>query len=1548
MGIPDDVDLCVTCVTDKPPQLPLREELMSLGVEVIFNAQGTGARAVKHETRKKVKDFRKEYSAKNRNSVLCFAWKSHKQKLKEKQERKLAEKELKKKMQGLSYDKYTKILNGEDISVYSSESSWNTNSTRSSSDVSEKRGAVRWGATIVFSKLKSPKNEGKHPDYLSDAAIASAFADSNAANLLKGPNDSEEPPATISFKPRNGKTNKYTNESDSVEEEQEEVFGLGAYSFLSGNTSIKKAAGKVSSTDMFTYKWDVAPSGEFNGDSSSDGSLYTSGRADEGTKKSESGSEKKLPLKSENSNMLAITNDDSTKDDELHWNDVDSLLIFAKDTATSKTKEHGTDHDYVNPAYKNFLQGSEDENSFILEDGSASINMQDREDASIRSEVSSVPRKHNEGSTLLATLSRGCTPNTSDLASFVECDSSMFPKPGGSSPLHEACDEEFPDRLSSQDVNILYVVDELILDIVRRTEKINFITKYLPYLCMTENQDGDLPVHLLVRRLVEWEAAWQEHLTFAKVESWTDVTKFTQLHKCMGECVDKVLNPMVRNRLACRSRGKLGTKILPLHAAAMFAVPYGTIQLLLESYPEAASVACDLADLDTYIDDKSLPLQLLERKRSESLSVFSEANASADERDNLFGDFEEENEGIRWTKSALCSPNNADDLIRRSDLIFAFNPDILPFRKDAARLKRIELIIRSEAQVTIALKRKTLESTARAAWTWLCTFEEEEDTYADVVERIVNALDVHAVKFLASLETPHGTILHTAQPECAQVIQARLDRKLTKECREPSSSSHKSRLKQGSQRSILKHGRENKKLSYIVNDTLCKNALCREVFNIREETIPTNVVLLPYELKKNEDGSLGLGSGSSAVVAIQFASCLTELTEPWHVNHLLEKKARDCLGYRLSPERAIDFQSLELRSRNMEQRLLNLFEGKGFLYVLDENTGRPVVPLLSDSNHFSPLTIENPVEAINHLLPLLLMGMIRMRGEKATVILMQTMMAGKRSPPERWITISQNIVRYLCSQRNKMKKDARYKSELLFLSESLSNFVLLTTKRNAKRRCESEDGREWSSEISYLKTILEGTALLSAAKFSSAKVDPHTEALNDETINKKMSIALVKAANVDQVSFTTIADDKDRMYGKENCDEEERTEALASDDDSDNQEVLETDAAAITTTSTSKEFLTPTRPIYDEFHNPFSDDFILEPQKECKGRNVQRNETTNTEASIALVKATNRDSSETTTDDKDDTNEQENDEEENFEDVLTSDDESDNEDVMELDLIKEATISTSKELLKPSHPNSDESHNPFSDDFNEALATDGNSANEDVMEPDVTSITTTSASQELLKPGRQDSDEFHNLFSDESMSAPHRESQPASAKPMKLDNTGDVSTVKNLETTSLNQINTSPRPPLAPKTAHTQDKYDVYSSRANDTKLTSPKFKEYEERLNAIKNRLKTIDRIVLSGDSVRDDVPVDHLPDEQDDQIIFIDEPDLDALLDDQLPPEYYAATSLDDTEWESFDSRDDYSIKLMSRLFGLEERIHDSEEEMELLRLEVCSFEMKAADAI
>lgn len=116
--------------------------------------------------------------------------------------------------------------------------------------------------------------------------------------------------------------------------------------------------------------------------------------------------------------------------------------------------------------------------------------------------------------------------------------------------------------------------------------------------------------------------------------------------------------------------------------------------------------------------------------------------------------------------------------------------------------------------------------------------------------------------------------------------------------------------------------------------------------------------------------------------------------------------------------------------------------------------------------------------------------------------------------------------------------------------------------------------------------------------------------------------------------------------------------------------------------------------------------------------------------------------------------------------------------------------------------------------------------------------------------------ESHNQFSDDSIPPePQRDRHPPDAKPLESNKRADVSPGESQVTSSFADVFVSERPPLFPRimTNDTQDKFEFFSPKLLDMKSNKDKSKEQEGRLKAIKNRLQTVDCIVLSGDQVND-----------------------------------------------------------------------------------------------
>ena len=124
-SVADNVDICVTCICDKPPKLPLREELISLGVEVIYNARGIGAKAIKSDVKQKIKDLRSTFQEREKKKFRLFPI-SAKRKMEKKAEQKELERDLKQRKKSLSYEAYAQKLLRSSSDDSSSLSSWGT------------------------------------------------------------------------------------------------------------------------------------------------------------------------------------------------------------------------------------------------------------------------------------------------------------------------------------------------------------------------------------------------------------------------------------------------------------------------------------------------------------------------------------------------------------------------------------------------------------------------------------------------------------------------------------------------------------------------------------------------------------------------------------------------------------------------------------------------------------------------------------------------------------------------------------------------------------------------------------------------------------------------------------------------------------------------------------------------------------------------------------------------------------------------------------------------------------------------------------------------------------------------------------------------------------------------------------------------------------------------------------------------------------------------------------------------------------------------------
>ncbi|KAI2503474.1 hypothetical protein MHU86_10943 [Fragilaria crotonensis] len=127
MVFSNDVDICVTCVADKPPKLPLREELVSLGVEVIYKAAGVGVDAVRRESKRQVREYREQIQrSKSVPQLSPENDETPEQEIQSRMRQRMIEREIYKNRSSLTYEAYSRRLNRQNSSDSDSLDSLNS------------------------------------------------------------------------------------------------------------------------------------------------------------------------------------------------------------------------------------------------------------------------------------------------------------------------------------------------------------------------------------------------------------------------------------------------------------------------------------------------------------------------------------------------------------------------------------------------------------------------------------------------------------------------------------------------------------------------------------------------------------------------------------------------------------------------------------------------------------------------------------------------------------------------------------------------------------------------------------------------------------------------------------------------------------------------------------------------------------------------------------------------------------------------------------------------------------------------------------------------------------------------------------------------------------------------------------------------------------------------------------------------------------------------------------------------------------------------------
>ena len=1127
-----NVDICVTCLTDKPPKLPLREELMSLGVEVIFNARGVGAKASKHESHRALKDFREKEQVKELKKRRLFPKSSKriKQKL---AERRRIEHDLKS-PHAFSYAAYghellSESFDDDETGTGSSGCSSSGKDTASTSDCSSglksrRRRVVKsrslqnyWGLIKKTSKsdsgIKQSNSMGQMKSTKSQT-IAELVGNDIFQDFLAPVNEKQRhikaPSSAASHDPSSISSNHQDPTSD-VNHEVHFFASSIADQYLPDLKTLSDAEkplpGQIDCPVQDAFLDLDSTNSVYDDKSTASSEVYldetpADQAAPEDTKEKKASEEKEVQPAEQSTSWIesskrAFANVAAeiygTSATEVIISDANSVKSASDNdsrSATSSTAfirsaKHAFDSvsEEVYRAAGMMTTGETKVGNPELEilpitiqrKGSGSrpplspkIDLsRDRSDRSKASSNSVVSADTTLVNSLFSKFGNAGT-TSKEISEMLEANPELAfsrKQENGHTLLHTLCDRGIPTRSSEHASDL---TDSLVADISNYEKLISIVLDSHPDACTILEQDGDLPVHLLARRLMQWEAGWYETI-YEQAQNEKDskgktALVITTLYQIMSRCVQIILKPIIDHMHLCREPGSVGT-ILPLHIAAIFTASVPTLRGILEGYPDAATLRCDLGDLRTFIPDSSLPLELHDNLSTDFPKWEVEATHDA-------------NPEIKWSESK-ASAKKLEDCMRRSDLLFAYNPYIAPYRFEKSRIRRIESRIQFEVNQIVESNSASLNRATEQVWIWMCTFQEDKSkraTYVNSVKRILDPLPLKLVKHLASIDTGNNIkVIDAANPECASAIQKRLDC-VTKMIIPVGGSSYTTissltHMSSG-QPSLLKTWEDAQAARLSIKGQGHSGFLCRTIFNIKENSFPTSFIILPYRLTKGKNGKLGMDSAESVTIAMKFAECLLQLTDARSVLYFLDAKAKKHYeqSLYLNELEESDRHKQDEKIQEYENSLLELYaEGKAYLYLIDEANGVPMVP---DEPSVYPLELSEADSMVKKLLPLMLVGMIMMRGDKAISVLSDVLLDDSiTAVAPGWIIAAKEINAFLGSRETKeFDKSSQASSSLT------SNLIKFVSKGSAKHQLNSQPRSgisEWNVELAILKTLID-------------------------------------------------------------------------------------------------------------------------------------------------------------------------------------------------------------------------------------------------------------------------------------------------------------------------------------------------------------------------------------------------------------------------------------------------------------------------------------------
>lgn len=621
----------------------------------------------------------------------------------------------------------------------------------------------------------------------------------------------------------------------------------------------------------------------------------------------------------------------------------------------------------------------------------------------------------------------------------------------GRLPIHVVCDHGLPsehlEESEDDDVNANDVLTSCIKAITNQRMLLKLVTWSHIEACGKHDKNGDLPCHIFGRRIFRWMILLQ---TFMKNNHFDvlQLERMMMISRIITECVDVVLRPISTNAEACNSTGSDG-EMLPLHISILYGGSMDVFKTILETNPEGSK------SLFKFEGCKHVLSNALLEKIQNDQKQFHELLCNAG---NLL------KKPLEWY-TTIPGSFYEDDFIRRSDLLFCFNPTHAQITD--ARINRIEKTIKSEARKEKGNFSGILSPASEAAWIWLCARYknvEELEMCDHCIDNILNNLESAHVQRLLDITTDGGEKLGFARPRVRKrVFEAASKQPLDQREVKPN---------------ISNQGRDESSMA----------SMCRSVFGIEEESVPVHFVVFPFQIEPTGGGKGMLVSQRNANLAVEFS------------NFMLHETTADTISQSITEK--IQMQDNLLLTRSEEKGrgdnralLSNIYRKGGWLYFIDEHTGKPILninedrslPLSQDDYPVPkryPIPMTKPSTQVKILLPLMRMGMILMRKSRCVSILSNVLVQcanrnGIRNSLPSWKDTASDLLGPLTKLTNSG-------GEIDFLRNKLTAFVAVQQKMKDEEPLGSVNNAsiDWSLELTFLQLLLENRGLSAVNMFS--------------------------------------------------------------------------------------------------------------------------------------------------------------------------------------------------------------------------------------------------------------------------------------------------------------------------------------------------------------------------------------------------------------------------------------------------------------------------------